>query len=320
MHQNILETIGQTPLVRLRRVLGGDKIELFAKLEGFNPGGSSKDRAAFSILRSALQSGRMNRNTVVVESSSGNMGIAMAMACAYYQIRFICVVDPRINRQTVQIMKTYGAEIAMVTDPDPSTNEFLSARLNRVRALVADIRNSFWPNQYGNTENYRAHYRTTMEEIARELDGRIDVLFCATSTCGTIRGCAEYIREHELSTRVVAVDAVGSRIFAKTEGTRRIPGLGAGVKPPLCPYEYIDDTVHVTDLDCVRGCRELLRKEAILVGGSSGGVLSAVHKRLDRIKPGSTCVVIFPDRGERYLDTVFSDQWVERALGQKLRR
>jgi len=203
----------------------------------------------------------------------------------------------------------------MVLAPDPISGEFLQARLERVQLLQRQIPNSFWPNQYANLENSGAHYRTTMAEIASALDGKLDVLFVATSTCGTIRGCAEYARDHRLGTRIVAVDAVGSLIFADQPGRRLIPGLGASIRPPLCPQGLVDTVVHVTDADCIVGCRRLLRTEAILAGGSSGGVMSGVDKLASDIPAGAVCVAILPDRGERYLDTVYDDRWVRDHFG-----
>ncbi|HYU31238.1 MAG TPA: 2,3-diaminopropionate biosynthesis protein SbnA [Thermoanaerobaculia bacterium] len=311
----ILATIGRTPLIRLRRFLPTARFELFAKLEALNPGGSIKDRPALAILEDALDSGAIGPQTLVIESSSGNMGIGLAQACRYHGLRFLCVVDPKTERANLRILRAYGAEIELVEEPDPVSGEFLPARLDRVRQLIARNPNAFWPDQYANLKNPGSHYETTMREVATALGGRVDFLFVATSTCGTVRGCAEYLRDHGLSTRVVAVDAVGSLIFSDVRAKRLVPGLGAGLRPPLCDISLIDECVHVTDLDCVVGCRRLVAREAILAGGSSGGVLSAVEKLKDRIPEGAVCVAILPDRGERYLETVFSDEWVREHFG-----
>ncbi|HYN22482.1 MAG TPA: 2,3-diaminopropionate biosynthesis protein SbnA [Thermoanaerobaculia bacterium] len=311
----ILATIGGTPLVRLRRFLPQGHFELFAKLECLNPGGSIKDRPAVAILEEALRNGTVGPETLVVESSSGNMGIGLAQACRYYGLRFLCVVDSKTAATNIQMLRAYGAEIDIVREPDPESGELLQARLNRVRELVARNANSFWPNQYVNLQNPASHYGSTMHEVASALDGRVDYLFVATSTCGTVRGCGEYIRDHGLSTRVIAVDAVGSLIFSNVRAKRLIPGLGAGMRPPLCDLSVIDECVHVDDLDCIAGCRRLVAREAILAGGSSGGVLAAVENVQDRIPSGAVCVAILPDRGERYLDTLFSDDWVRENFG-----
>lgn len=315
MTENILSTIGQTPLVRLTRVIPDCPFYLFAKLEGFNPGGSAKDRPALHILQEAMRTGAVKAGTVIIESSSGNLGIGLAQACRYMGLRFICVVDPKTTAQNIRILKAYGAEIDMVSEPDPATGEFLQARINRVQTLLQTIDNSFWTNQYSNLSNAQAHYRTTMHEIATELNGRVDYLFVSTSTCGTIRGCAEYIRDHHLRTKIFAVDARGSVIFGGQPAKRLIPGHGAARRPELFCAGLANECVWVTDLDCVVGCRRLVGKEAILAGGSSGAVLMAVEQVKDRIRRGSTCAVIFHDRGERYLDTVYSDECVEEHFG-----
>jgi N-(2-amino-2-carboxyethyl)-L-glutamate synthase len=313
---SILDAIGDTPLVRLERYLPEGELRLYAKLEILNPGGSIKDRPAAEILRQALEARIIAPGTVVIESSSGNMGIGLAQACRLHGLRFLCVVDPRTSAQNIQLLKIYGAEIDYVSEPDPATGEFLQARINRVRELQRRIPGSFWPNQYESLANPGTHYRTTMREIAQALDGKVDYLFVATSTCGTIRGCAEYVRDHGMGTQVVAVDAVGSLIFSEVKAKRMIPGLGAGMRPPLCEISLIDDCVHVSDLDCVVGCRKLVMREAILAGGSSGGVLAAIEKVRHFLPAGATCVAILPDRGERYLDTVYSDTWVRHHFGE----
>jgi 2,3-diaminopropionate biosynthesis protein SbnA len=311
MSEGILSTVGNTPLIRLARVFKDSQFHLFAKLEGFNPGGSAKDRPALNILEEAMKSGEIGPGTVIVESSSGNLGIGLAQACRYFGLRFVCVVDPKTTQQNIRILRAYGAEIDLVSECDPGTGEFLQARIDRVRTLLQTIKDSFWPNQYASLANAGAHYKTTMREIATELDGKIDYLFCATSTCGTLRGCAEYSRDHNLGARIVAVDAVGSVIFGGRPAKRLIPGHGASRRPELYRPDLADALIRVTDLDCVIGCRRLVRCEAILAGGSSGGVLMAVDKVRQRIPSGATCVAIFHDRGDRYLDTIYSDDWLE---------
>lgn len=315
MEEGILSAIGGTPLVRLNRIINDSPIRLYAKMESLNPGGSTKDRPALQIIRRALKTRELKPESVVIESSSGNMGIGLAQVCSYYGLRFICVVDPKTTLQNIRLLKAYGAEVDMVEQPDPTTGEFLKARIDRVRHLLNTVENSFCPDQYSNLYNPIAHH-DTMSEIVSALGGAPDYLFCATSTCGTLRGCAEYVKEHDLPTKIFAVDAVGSIIFGGNRAKRLIPGHGAAVVPKIFQPSLADECIHVTDLDCVVGCRRLAQREAVLAGGSSGGVLMAVEQVKYRLPQGTACVAIFPDRGERYLDTIYSDEWVSRHFGE----
>jgi cysteine synthase A len=242
------------------------------------------------------------------------MGIGLAQACSYFGLRLICVVDPKTTSQNLRLLRAYGAELDLVPEPDPVTGEFLKARLDRVQLLLATIDNSFWPNQYANLRNAQAHYQT-MHEIVAALDQPVDYVFCATSTCGTLRGCAEYVRQQRLPTKVIAVDAIGSVIFGGPGAKRLIPGHGAGVRPQLFEEGLATRYITVSDLDCVVGCRRLAHKEAILAGGSSGAIMTAVDAMKGDIRDGETCAVILPDRGERYLDTIYSDKWVMEHFG-----
>lgn len=311
----VLEAIGNTPLVRLERLFRGARFGAWAKLEGLNPGGSSKDRPAAAILAHALATGAVDSSTLVVEASSGNTGIGLAQVCAYHGLRFRCLVDPKTTRLNVDILRAYGAEIEVVDQPDPETGELLPTKLKRVREILTTHDNAFWVDQYGNPENAGAHYRTTIREILAALDGPPEYLFVATATCGTLRGCLDYLRDQALPTKVVAVDAVGSQIFSDVRHPRLVPGLGSAIRPGLCPEGAIHRCVHVDDVDCVAGCRRLVREEAILAGGSSGGVVTAIERLRDEIPDGARCVAVLPDRGERYLDTIFSDDWVREHLG-----
>jgi cysteine synthase A len=242
------------------------------------------------------------------------MGIGLAQICAYHGLRFICVVDPKTTKLNIEILKAFGAEVDQVTVPDRLTGEYLPARIARVQYLRQTIPDSFWPDQYHNIYNARAHHET-MREMVEELDGRIDYFFCATSTCGTLRGCSEYVRANHLPTRIFAVDAVGSVIFGDQKRPRLIPGHGAAVRPQLFQPWLADECIHVSDRQCIVGCRRLVKKEALLCGGSSGAVLMAVDMVKRRIPRDANCVAVFPDRGERYLDTIYSRDWVREHFG-----
>ncbi|MER7509165.1 2,3-diaminopropionate biosynthesis protein SbnA [Streptomyces lavendulae] len=315
--KGILSTVGGTPLIELERLLPGLGSRVFAKVERFNPGGSIKDRSALSMVLARIRTGELvPGKSTVIESSSGNLAIGLAQICGYFGLRFICVVDARTTRQNVAILRAYGAEVEIVVDPDPATGELLPARLRRVADLVAATPDAYWPDQYSNPLNPIAH-QTTMREIAEALDGRVDQLVVAAGTSGTLGGCAEYVRRHGMSTTINAVDAIGSVLFGPQERrTRLIPGHGASVVPRLLRPSDADRVIHVGDLDCVVGCRRLVRDEAVLAGGSSGAVVAALERIAPDIIPGSNVVLVLPDGGDRYLETIYDDAWVYRQFGE----
>ncbi|MEO9592752.1 2,3-diaminopropionate biosynthesis protein SbnA [Rhodopirellula bahusiensis] len=308
----VLDAIGGTPLVRMNRFLGRSDIELIVKLEAANPGGSAKDRPASKMLAEAFRRGEIGPGTTIVESTSGNMGIGLAQACNYHGLKFICVVDPRAQKQNLSIIEALGGEIELVTQP--LNGDFLAARIAKVCELVETTPNSFWPNQYANTDNPRSHFEGTVREIDEALDGEFDVLFVATSSTGTAQGCRDFLKTRGRDVQVVAVDSVGSVLFGGSSGPRKIPGLGAGKEPRLAAGQSFDHIVRVTDLECVVGCRKVAKQEAMLIGGSAGGVLMSVGKLQDQFA-GKRCVAVLHDSGTRYLETVFNDEWVHESLG-----
>ncbi|WP_250638838.1 2,3-diaminopropionate biosynthesis protein SbnA [Frankia sp. AiPa1] len=311
----MLAAVGATPLVELQRLVPGVGFQIFAKLESFNPGGSIKDRVAYSMLAPLIDSGRLvPGHSVVVESSSGNLGIGLALVCRYFGLRFICVVDALTTMQNLAVLRAFGAEVDLVTTLDPKTQSYLPTRLDRVQELCAQVPDAYWPNQYANPLNAQAH-ETTMDEIVSALDHDLDYLFCATSSCGTLHGCARYVRERGLSTTIVAVDALGSAIFGQARARRLIPGHGASIRPALFADGLADEIVHVSDLECVHGCRRLVRDESILAGGSSGAIVAALLRKAPHIADGARCVLILADRGDRYLDTIYDDEWVVENFG-----
>ena len=313
IEDGILSTIGKTPLVVLNKLFPAASSVFYAKLEMLNPGGSTKDRTALLMLTKALEEGELGDNSTVIESSSGNMAIGLAQVCRYLDLNLIVVTDPNINRHTRDLIQAYGAQIDRVTEADASGN-YLKNRLKRVRQLRDTIPDSYWPNQYSNDLNPEAHYQT-MKEIADHCAAPPDYILVSTSTCGTIMGCARYVQEHHLKTKVVAVDAVGSLIFGTSGGKRLIPGHGAGRKSDLLDESIIDHVFHMTDRECVIGCRRLLQLESILAGGSSGAVVMAAEKLQALVPQDSTFVMIFPDSGERYMDTIYNDAWIEHNIG-----
>ncbi|QDT11921.1 2,3-diaminopropionate biosynthesis protein SbnA [Planctomycetes bacterium K23_9] len=307
----VLDAIGNTPLVRFDRFLGRSDIRLFAKLEYANPGGSAKDRPARLMIEQALRRGDIHAGSTIIESSSGNMGIGLAQACRYHGLSFVCVVDPRAQSQNLEIIKALGGRIELVTLP--LNGDFLAARIAKVCQLLEETPDSYWPNQYANPDNPRSHCEGTVREIDDALGDELDVLFVATSSTGTAQGCRDYLRQRGRHVEVVAVDSVGSVLFGGSSGPRMIPGLGAGKEPALAKGQAFDRVARVSDLDCVVGCRRLAQREAVLVGGSAGGVLLTVDRMKEQLA-GKTCAAVLHDSGTRYLQTVFNDQWVAETL------
>lgn len=309
----VLAAVGNTPLVPLGRLSRPGGARVWAKLEFLNPGGSAKDRPAAGMIDEAMRTGRLRRGDLVVESSSGNMAVGLAQTCAARGLRFLCVADHRMQRQNVAILRAYGAGLEFVEVE--ADEDRLPARLARVREIVASTPRAWWPNQYGNPVNPASHEQGTMREIDDALEGRVHAVFVATGTTGTVGGCLRLVAARRRSTCVVAVDAEGSALFGGTPGSRPVAGFGAGVEPPLARRARPHLVVRVSPVDCVVGCRRLVRHEGILAGGSSGGVVSALERLGDRFPPGANVVAVLADRGCRYLDTIYDDAWVEEHLG-----
>ncbi|WP_186304425.1 2,3-diaminopropionate biosynthesis protein SbnA [Kocuria palustris] len=312
---DIAQAVGTTPLVRMSRLFGASGAEVVAKVESLNPGGSAKDRPALGMLRDALDSGRLAPGGTVVESSSGNLGMALARACAAHDVQFVCVVDTRANRSTIAAIRALGGRIELVEHPDPATGDLLTARLARVQELLEEIPGAVNLHQYGNPANPGAHRDGTMREIAEAMEHRIDDVVTACSTTGTIGGCSAYVREHRMDTRVIAVDAEGSVLFGGTAGTRRLPGMGAGFVTELSRDVEPDQVIRVSELDCVAGARLLARREGILAGASTGGVVHAVASLLPDRPEGTRIAMLVHDGGMPYLDTIYDDDWVRESLG-----
>jgi 2,3-diaminopropionate biosynthesis protein SbnA len=296
--------------VDLRTIFGH---QLFLKCEGFNFAGSIKLKAATEMVAAAERDGALRPGSVLVESSSGNLGVALSMLAASKGYRFVCVTDSRCNVATRRLMQALGSEVHVVTEP-AAAGGLLAARIEHVRSLVASDERYVWLNQYTNPGNWRAHYLRTAPAIARSFP-RLDVLFVGAGTTGTLTGCARFFREWHRPVRIVAVDAVGSVTFGAPPGRRMIPGLGTAVRPPMLDESCVDEVVWVEETDTIRACHRMAR-HGFLFGGSTGTVVSGAMGWLARHDGDDvTAVAIAPDLGERYLDTVYRASWVEEFYG-----
>ena len=297
--------------VDLRSIFGHS---LFLKCEGFNFAGSIKLKAAREMVEIAERDAVLTPGSVLVESSSGNLGVALSMIAASKGYRFLCVTDSRCNLSTRRLMEALGSQVHIITEPD-ADGGFLGARINYVRALSATDDRYVWLNQYTHPGNWTAHHRTTAPAIARHFP-RLDVLFVGAGTTGTLMGCARYFREWHRPVRIVAVDSVGSVTFGGAPGRRMIPGLGTSVCPPLLDEAYVDEVVRVEEADTIRACHRLARS-GFLFGGSTGTVVSGAMGWLAQHDGRElTAAAIAPDLGERYLDTVYQTNWLQDLYGE----
>ncbi|MGW0564583.1 2,3-diaminopropionate biosynthesis protein SbnA [Streptomyces sp. NPDC003016] len=297
--------------VDLRPIFGHS---LFLKCEGFNFAGSVKLKTAIEMVETAERDGVLTPGSVIVESSSGNLGVALSVIAASKGYRFLCVTDSRCNLATRLMMEALGSQVHVISAQN-AHGGFLGARLDYVRALCDSDDRYVWLNQYTNPSNWKAHYRRTAPEIAREFP-RLDVLFVGAGTTGTLMGCARYFREWHRPVRIVALDSVGSVSFGGPPGRRMIPGLGMNIRPPLLDESYVDEVIRVEETNTIRACRRLARR-GFLFGGSTGTVVSGAMGWLDQHDTRDlTAVAIAPDLGERYLDTIYQTNWLHALYGE----
>jgi 2,3-diaminopropionate biosynthesis protein SbnA len=297
------------------RVFAG-RHDVFLKLEGFNATGSIKIKTAIGLLEDLEKRGLAKPSkTVIVESSSGNLGLALSLLCAVKGYRFICVTDPNANHSSVREMELYGAEVIVVSDRD-SAGGFLGTRLRVIDNILCSDPNAVWLNQYANLANKNVHAEQTGNEIAAEFD-KVDWLFVGTGTTGTACGVSERLRQEFPSIKVVAVEPVGSVTFGGRPARRTIPGIGTSVRPKLADLLDPDRVVEISEEETIDSCFAFVRDYHLLVGGSTGTVLAAVQRLAPEFSFGDTIVAISPDLGERYLDTVYKKAECESLVVQE---
>lgn len=315
VYDRISDAVGWTPMVRLRRALDGFAGEAFAKIEFMNPMGSIKDRIARFMIEKALREGTLRAGDTVVENSSGNTAMGLAMMAVLEDLRCRMVVRRQTSREKLDCLRAMGVDLVLVDGTLPP--EHPESYNRKARSVVAETPRAYFTDQHNNRANSEAHYRGTGPEIWRQMEGRIDYLVAGMGTGGTICGVARYLKEHDSRIRVIAIDPVGSVFHEhfKAGGTGE-PGHylleGLGDEEIIgCPqFDLIDDMFQVTDGDAFRAARELARREAILAGGSSGAALWGVRRLIGQIDRPARIVTIFPDSGSRYLSTIYNDDWM----------
>lgn len=306
--KGITDCIGQTPVVRLELPAYSD-FNVYAKLEGYNPTGSVKDRAADYVLSTLLSKKLVNSKTKIIESSSGNFAISLAVFCKKYGLDFTCVIDPNISSENERILENLDVNIVKVEERDKNGGYLLS-RIEYVKSFLNNIHNSYWVNQYANPLIVDAYCNTLGNEIRNDFNS-IDYIFAGVSSGGTIAGVSRSIKKYMPNVKVIAVDVEGSVVFGGSARKRLIPGIGSSMKPDNLKYAQIDDVITITEIDTVRECHELLKQSSLLVGGSSGSVISGIKKYIDcrNVERQSNILAIFPDRGDRYCSTIYNEKW-----------
>jgi cystathionine beta-synthase len=308
--ETFLDAMGNTPLVRLRRVVQSVRPTILAKLEMLNPGGSVKDRIGLRMIEAAERAGHLKPGGTIVEPTSGNTGHGLAIAAAIRGYRCIFVMPDKMSQEKVALLRAYGAEVVITpTAVSPESPESYYRVADR---LTEEIPGAFQPNQYFNQENPQAHYETTGPELWEQTEGKIDVLVCGVGTGGTITGTGRYLKEKKPEVLVVGADPEGSVFSAPEEPARPylVEGIGEDFWPETFDPSVVDRYVRVSDRDSLLLARAITRDEGILVGGSSGTALHAALEVGKELGPEALIVVIFPDTGRNYLSKLYSDTWM----------
>ena len=302
IYRSFSELVGKTPILELQNLekLIDTKAKILAKVEFFNPAGSIKDRVAVNMIERAEKEGRLTRDTVIIEPTSGNTGIGLAAVCASRGYKLIIVMPDNMSKERVTLMKAYGAELVLT---DGALG--MKGAIEKANELAKAIPNALIAGQFDNPANPEAHYLTTGPEIWQDTDGEVDLLVCAVGTGGTISGTGRYLKEQNPDIKVIAVEPQGSPYLSEGKsGAHKIQGIGAGFIPGTLDTSVYDEIITVSDSDAMQAARDVAKTDGLLVGISSGAALTAA--KIVAKKPensGKNIVVILPDTGERYLSS-----------------
>lgn len=301
IHNNVLETIGKTPLIKLNRLAQGTNATVVAKLESRNPGGSVKDRICNSMIEEAEKQGILKPGATLIEPTSGNTGIGLAMAATVKGYKLILTMPETMSIERRNLLKAYGAQLVLTPGP-----EGMGGAIKKAEELLANTPNGFMPQQFKNLANPKIHRETTGPEIWQDTDGKVDILVAGVGTGGTITGVAQYIKPLKPQFRAIAVEPSASPVLSGGQkGPHKIQGIGAGFKPDVLKLDLVDEIIKVSDNDALQTARDLALKEGLLVGISAGAATYAAIEMAKREEnKGKLIVVVLPDTGERYLSTV----------------
>jgi cystathionine beta-synthase len=316
-YEDISQLVGHTPLVKLNRVTEGIRPLILAKLEFLNPGGSVKDRMAFFMLKQAEKNGELKPGGTIVEATSGNTGVAVAMYAAIKGYKAIFTIPDKMSQEKINVLRVFGAQVIVTpTDVPPDSPE---SYYEVAKRITKQTPNSYLIGQYQNQNNPLAHYETTGPEIWEQTEGKIDYFIAGIGTGGTMSGTARYLKEKKKTIQAIAVDPEGSVYYDyfKTKNLITphpylVEGIGEDMLCQTLHWDVIDDVIQVTDQKAFLMARELVKKEGIFAGGSSGAAVWAALQVAKKLDEGKTLVVILPDSGTRYLSKVYNDDWMKK--------
>ncbi len=302
IYENITKLIGKTPLVYLNSIKEKYQLQanLIAKLESLNPGGSLKDRVALRILKSALEHKLINQNSTIIEPTSGNTGIALALVCASLGLKLVIVMPDSMSLERRSLLKAYGAKLVLTQGALG-----MVGAIDKAKELLANSENAFMPSQFDNLQNVNSHYLTTAKELYQDTDGKIDVFLAGVGTGGTISGVGKFLKERNQNIKVIAIEPTGAPVLTRgLTGPHKIQGIGAGFIPKILNQESFDRVIDVTDADAIEATQKLALYEGILAGIATGAVLHVAMKLASKKEyAGKNITFLVSDTGERYLST-----------------
>lgn len=315
IYNSILDTVGDTPIVALHNVTKGSKHKFFAKVEYFNPGGSIKDRVAVAMIEEAEKRGDLKPGGTIVEATSGNTGVGLALAAAVKGYKCIFVMPEKMSEEKRALLRAYGAQVVitpMVDPEDPLSHYSVSKK------IAEQTPGAFLANQFFNPDNPARHYKTTGPEIWEQMDGKIDMLVGGAGTGGTLSGCAKFLKEKKSDVKVICADPIGSILYdlfyhkkiVDPPGSYKVEGIGEDMLPGNVHLDIYDGFVRVSDPEAFDMTRRLVSEEGLLVGPSSATALVGALKASEKLEKPSNIVVIFPDSGRQYLSKAFNDKWM----------